>query len=130
MKEKLTEKKINAIVKLLKEGKQETELIYAGKTRDMDVLIETMAVPLQRGKVFGDNLQVLKTLLKMKEEGKLKNADGAKGVRLIYIDPPSATKQEFMAKNREKAYQDKIISVQFGIFKKKIDSASENLYDV
>ncbi len=112
---------------LLFEGKQETELIYAGKTRDVDVLTETMAVPLQKVKVFGDvkdeewhnmlifgdNLQVLKTLLKMKEEGKLKNADGTKGVRLIYIDPPFATKQEFMAKNGEKAYQDKIIGAQF-----------------
>jgi len=63
--------------------------------------------------IFGDNLQVLKTLLKMKEEGKLKNADGTKGVRLIYIDPPFATKQEFRAKNGEKAYQDKIIGAQF-----------------
>jgi len=63
--------------------------------------------------IFGDNLQVLKTLLKMKEEGKLKNADGTKGVRLIYIDPPFATRQEFMAKNGEKAYQDKIIGAQF-----------------
>jgi len=112
---------------LLFEGKQETELIYAGKTRDIDVLTETMAVPLQKVKVFGDvkddewhnmlifgdNLQVLKTLLKMKEEGKLKNADGTRGVRLIYIDPPFATKQEFMAKNGEKAYQDKIIGAKF-----------------
>jgi len=141
MKKRLTEKQINAIVELLKEGKplpeeyrwllfegkQETELIYAGKTRDVDVLTETMAVPLQKVKVFGDvkedqwhnmlifgdNLQVLKTLLKMKEEGKLKNADGTKGVRLIYIDPPFATKQEFRAKNGEKAYQDKIIGAQF-----------------
>ena len=100
MKKRLSEKQINAMVELLKEGKplpeeyrwllfegkQETELIYAGKTRDVDVLTETMAVPLQKVKVFGDvkddqwhnmlifgdNLQILKTLLKMKEEGKLK----------------------------------------------------------
>jgi len=138
---RLTKNQISAIVELLKEGKplpeeyrwllfegkQEAELIYAGKTRDVDVLTETMAVPLQKVKVFGnvkddewhnmlifgDNLQILKTLLKMKEEGKLKNADGTKGVRLIYIDPPFATKQEFMAKNGEKAYQDKIIGAQF-----------------
>ena len=52
MKKRLTEKQINAIVELLKEGKllpeeyrwllfegkQETELIYAGKIRDIDVL--------------------------------------------------------------------------------------------
>jgi len=87
-----------------------------------------MAVPLQKVKVFGnvkdddkwhnklifgDNLQVLKKLLKMKEEGKLKNADGAKGVRLIYIDPPFATKREFRGSKGEKAYQDKIIGAQF-----------------
>ena len=138
---RLTKNQISAIVELLKEGKplpeeyrwlffegkQEAELIYAGKTRDVDVLTDTMAVPLQKVKVFGnvkddqwhnmlifgDNLQVLKTLLKMKEEGKLKNADGTKGVRLIYIDPPFATKQEFRAKNGEKAYQDKIIGAKF-----------------
>lgn len=141
MKKRLTEEQINAMVKLLKEGKplpeeyrwllfegkQETELIYVGKTRDVDVLTETMAVPLQKVKVFGDikdsewhnmlifgdNLQVLKTLLKMKEEGKLRNADGTKGVRLIYIDPPFATKQEFRAKNGERVYQDKIIGARF-----------------
>lgn len=90
---------------LLFEGKQETELIYAGKAREVDVLAETMAVPLQKSKVFGeisgdqwhnmlifgDNLQILKTLLKMKEDGKLKNPDGTKGIKLIYIDPPFGT---------------------------------------
>ena len=30
--------------------------------------------------IFGDNLQILKTLLKMKEDGKLKNPDGSRGV--------------------------------------------------
>ncbi|MCX8014764.1 MAG: site-specific DNA-methyltransferase, partial [candidate division WOR-3 bacterium] len=117
--EKLSENQIKAICELLKEGKplpeeyrwllfdnqQETELIYAGKTRPVDVIAETMAVPLQKVKVFGDvkdaewhnmlifgdNLQVLKTLLKMKEDGRLKNPDGSKGVRLIYIDPPFGT---------------------------------------
>jgi len=56
---RLNEKQIQTIIELLKEGrplpeeyrwflfegKQETELIYAGKTRDVDVLTETMAVP-------------------------------------------------------------------------------------
>ena len=103
MAKRLTKKQIETIIELLKEGKplpeeyrwllfegkQETELIYAGKTRDVDVLTETMAVPLQKVKVFGDvkddqrhnilifgdNLQILKTLLKMKE-GKLKDFYG------------------------------------------------------
>jgi len=67
MKKRLTEKQINTIVELLKEGrplpeeyrwllfeeKQETELIYARKTRNVDVLTDTMAIPLQKVKVFG-----------------------------------------------------------------------------
>jgi len=90
---------------LLFENKQETELNYEGKTREVDILAETMAVPLQKEKVFrniiedkwynmlifGDNLQILKTLIKWKEEGRLKNSNGSKGVRLIYIDPPFGT---------------------------------------
>jgi len=63
--------------------------------------------------IFGDNLQVLKTLLQMKQEGKLKNADGTPGVRLIYIDPPFATKQEFEGSQDQKAYQDKIAGTVF-----------------
>jgi len=138
---KLTDEQINAIYELLKEGKplpeeyrwllfegkQETELIYAGKTREVDVLTDTMAVPLQKVKVFGDvnddewhnmlifgdNLQILKTLLKMKENGKLKNPDGSRGVKLIYIDPPFSTYQEFSGSKGEKAYQDKIIGANF-----------------
>jgi len=140
MKKRLTEKQINAIVELLKEGKplpeeyrwllfegkQETELIYAGKTRDVDVLTETMAVPLQKVKVFGDvkddewhnmlifgdNLQVLKTLLKMKEEGKLKNADGTRGVRLIYIDPPFGT-GDIYGRNNVGAYSAKLMGAKY-----------------
>lgn len=38
---------------LLFEGKQEAELGYFGKERDIDVITETMAVPLQRVKAFG-----------------------------------------------------------------------------
>ena len=111
---------------LLFEGKQETELIYAGKTRDVDVLTETMAVPLQKVKVFGevkdnewhnmlifgDNLQVLKTLLKMKEEGKLKNADGTRGVRLIYIDPPFGT-GDIYGRNNVGAYSAKLMGAKY-----------------
>jgi site-specific DNA-methyltransferase (adenine-specific)/adenine-specific DNA-methyltransferase len=69
--------------------------------------------------IFGDNLQVLKTLLQMKEKGKLKNADGTPGVRLIYIDPPFATKQEFRGSQDQKAYQDKIAGARFLEFLRK-----------
>ncbi|MFH1902708.1 MAG: site-specific DNA-methyltransferase [Candidatus Omnitrophota bacterium] len=93
-----------------------------------------MAVPLQRVKtfrngkngngwtnmlIFGDNLQVLKTLLQMKQEGKLKNADGTPGIRMIYIDPPFATKQEFRGSQDQKAYQDKIVGANFLEFLRK-----------
>jgi len=57
--------------------------------------------------IWGDNLQVLKNLQEMKKRGELKNADGTDGVRLIYIDPPFATKSDFESKDKEKAYSDK-----------------------
>lgn len=107
--------------------KREYELVYHGKEREEDILADTLAVPLQPvrtfGKngaeawhnhlIFGDNLQAMKTLLKMKEQGQLVNADGTLGVRLVYIDPPFATKQEFRGSQDQKAYQDKIAGAQF-----------------
>ena len=90
--EKLTDEQIEFIVQRLKErkplpeefkwllfeGKQEAELGYFEKERDIDIITETIAVPLQRVKsfgeikenewhnmiIFGDNLQVLKEMLK------------------------------------------------------------------
>jgi len=106
--------------------KREYELVYYGKEREEDILASTLAVPLQKvrtfGKngngwhnmlIFGDNLQAMKTLLKMKEQGELVNADGTHGVRLVYIDPPFATKQEFRGSQDQKAYQDKIAGARF-----------------
>lgn len=107
--------------------KREYELVYHGKDREEDIIADTLAVPLQPvrtfGKnggngwqnmlIFGDNLQVMKTLLEMKKAGKLCNADGTSGVRLVYIDPPFATKQEFEGGQDQKAYRDKIIGVEF-----------------
>lgn len=145
---KLSEQEIEWVVSLLKEGKplpedyktilfdtkKEYELIYADKEREEDILADTMAVPLQPVKtfrngevgngwmnmlIFGDNLQVLKTLLQMKQEGKLKNADGTPGVRLVYIDPPFATRQEFRGSQDQKAYQDKLAGARFLEFLRK-----------
>ncbi len=61
--------------------KREYELVYHGKEREEDVIANTLAVPLQTvrtfGKngdgwhnmlIFGDNLQVMKSLLEMKKE--------------------------------------------------------------
>lgn len=104
--------------------KKEYELVYANKEREEDVLANTMAVPLQpiktfgkNGKgwtnklIFGDNLQAMKSLLDDPEvKGK---------VKLIYIDPPFATKQEFRGSQDQKAYQDKIAGAKFIEFLRK-----------
>ncbi len=88
--------------------KREYELVYYGKEREEDVIADTLAVPLQKVRtfgrngeewhnklIFGDNLQVTKSLLAMKRAGELANADGTLGVRLIYIDPPFGTGDEY-----------------------------------
>jgi DNA modification methylase len=111
---------------LLFHGTREAELTYSGKETRGSVLAGTMAVPLQVHKrfgaksadwtdklVFGDNLQVLKTLLELKERGDLRNSDGSRGVRLCYIDPPFATKREFRGRRGALAYRDKVEGAQF-----------------
>ncbi len=112
--------------------KREYELVYHGKEREEDVIASTLAVPLQKirtfGKngdswhnmlVFGDNLQVMKSLLEMKRSGQLCNEDGTPGVRLVYIDPPFATMQEFQGADEQKAYQDKVSGARFVEFLRK-----------
>ncbi len=103
--------------------KKEYELVYAGKDRKEDIIAETMAVPLQEVKtfgkndngwtnklIFGDNLQILKEIY---NDQKGKNIlDTKDKIKLIYIDPPFATKQDFM-KDGEKVYQDKVIGAEF-----------------
>lgn len=106
--------------------KREYELVYYGKEREEDIIANTLAVPLQPVRtfnkngvewhnklIFGDNLQAMKTLLEMKRRGELCNADGTPGVRMIYIDPPFATKQDFHGSQDQKAYQDKVVGAQF-----------------
>ena len=137
----LTEYQRRQIIELLEQGqglpldykhllfppeRQECELVYAGKEREEDILAETMAVPLQAVRtfgnngddwhnmlIFGDNLQAMKTLLQWKEEGRLVNADGSRGVKLVYIDPPFATRREFRAGQEERAYQDRVVGARF-----------------
>lgn len=106
--------------------RREYELVYNGKETEEQILADTMAVPFQEVStfgqngvdwhnklIFGDNLQAMKTLLQMKADGKLVNADGTPGVRLIYIDPPFATKRDFRGSKDQKAYQDKIVGAEF-----------------
>ncbi|WP_304180837.1 DNA methyltransferase [Leptotrichia trevisanii] len=105
---------------------EEYELTYAGKMRKEDILSGedgTLPVPLQLERVFndnehpvfedgwknmivfGDNLQFLKTINENKD-ALIK--DKVKGkVKLIYIDPPFATQDEFKNKEGAKAYSDK-----------------------
>lgn len=137
----LSEEQIQQITSRLREGKalppyllphlferpREYEIAYAGKMRRADVLAETMALPLQREKtvgaeasnewsnmlILGDNLQVLRTLLTLKEEGGLQNTDGTDGVRLCYIDPPFATRREFTNKRGEQVFEDRVAGAEF-----------------
>lgn len=112
--------------------KREYELVYHGKQREEDILADTLKVPLQPVRsyggngidwknhlIFGDNLQVMRTLLEMKKDNRLVNADGTSGVRLIYIDPPFATQREFKGSLDQKAYQDKIAGALFLEFLRK-----------
>jgi len=112
--------------------RREYELVYNGKETEEQILADTMAVPFQpvstfgqngvdwhNQLIFGDNLQALKTLLKMKEDGELVNADGTPGIRLIYIDPPFSTKRDFKGSQDQKAYQDKIAGAEFLEFLRK-----------
>jgi len=112
--------------------KREYELIYHGKDSEGDIIANTLAVPLQPVRtfgrngvdwhnmlIFGDNLQVMKTLLEMKKKGQLTNADGTQGAKLIYIDPPFASKQDFRGSQDQKAYHDKIAGAEFIEFLRK-----------
>jgi site-specific DNA-methyltransferase (adenine-specific)/adenine-specific DNA-methyltransferase len=115
------------------ETERDYELIYEGKERKEDILVDTLSVPFQPIKKFGvkkedewhnklifaDNLQVLKHLLKLKDQGELRNRDGKNGIKLIYIDPPFAIQKEFRGSKGEKAYQDKLAGAQFLEFLRK-----------
>lgn len=111
---------------------KEYELAYAGKMRKEDLLANddgSFPVPLQIERiyngqehpafdddwhnmiVFGDNLQFLKTIYK-DEDPIIK--DKVKGkIKLIYIDPPFATTDEFQSSDGANAYQDKKAGAEF-----------------
>lgn len=111
---------------------EEYELTYAGKMRKEDIIAGedgTLPVPLQIDRVFnesqrsetnddwrnmmvfGDNLQFLKTINENKDP---LIKDKVKGkVKLIYIDPPFATQDEFQNKDGAKAYSDKKKGAEF-----------------
>ena len=106
---------------------KEYRLVYEGKLKREEVLARTPPAPWQLVRefctdrqhkdagwrnllVWGDNLLALRGLL---EDQRGENRFGTRGrIKLVYIDPPFATKQDFM-KDREKAYRDKVIGAQF-----------------
>lgn len=108
---------------------KEYELSYFGKMKREDILKDAdgvFSIPLQKDKtfgakknknewenmlVFGDNLQLLKNIYE-NEDPIIK--DKVKGkVKIIYIDPPFATEDEFKNKKGVKAYSDKVKGSQF-----------------
>lgn len=127
---------------------KEYELAYADKMRKEDLLADvdgSFPMPLQVEKifnaqeeplsgewknmvVFGDNLQMLKTINK-NEDPLIK--DKVKGkVRLIYIDPPFATSDDFQSKDGAKAYADKKKGAEFiEYLRKRLIVAKEILSD-
>ncbi|EKE15902.1 MAG: hypothetical protein ACD_11C00078G0003 [uncultured bacterium] len=140
----ISKKERDNLIKLLQEGndipekyqdilfaseqkQKEYELTYAGKTREEDIIADTLAAPLQEVRtfnsdnkfeddwtnklIFGDNLMVLKNLY---EDTKIKGK-----VKLIYIDPPFAVNKEFAGNQEQKAYQDKVVGAKFIEFTRK-----------
>lgn len=125
---------------------KEYELSYLGKMRKEDILKNedgVQSVPLQKIKtfkgkdnfkewenmlVFGDNMQFLKCIYENKDP---EIKDRIKGkVKLIYIDPPFATDDEFKNKIGAKAYIDKVKGAQFIEFiRRRLILAKEILSD-
>ena len=117
--------------KLFPTYQKEYELAYAGKMRKEDILADedgVTAVPLQIEKVFngdrelfdgdwrnmivfGDNLQFLKTIYR-NEDPIIK--DKVKGkIKLVYIDPPFGTGDEYDGNKGQPAYSAKAKGADF-----------------
>ena len=102
------------------------ELKYGIKEREEDILADTMAMHFQPVKqfgsvkegewhnmlIFGDNLQALKYLKKLQDEGKLEK------IKLVFIDPPFGTGDIYDA-NGEPAYSAKLQGAEFVEFLRK-----------
>lgn len=127
--------------------KKEYELKYSVKEKEEDIIANTYACPLQKVKtynpneiidhkdfireketkekfsgwynklIFWDNLQVLKELLT--NELLQKQIKENWWIKLIYIDPPFATKSDFTSWKWEKAYSDKLAWAEFVEFIRK-----------
>ncbi|HEX6290871.1 MAG TPA: site-specific DNA-methyltransferase [Herpetosiphonaceae bacterium] len=143
----LTEAQRQQIIELLRRGmdlphaykdllfppaRQECALVYAGKEPHAAILADSATAELREIRrfgadtadwrnrlIFGDNMQALKALLGLKAQGQLASANGSPGVKLVYIDPPFATRQEFQGTHEERAYHDRVAGVQFVEFLRK-----------
>lgn len=135
--------------KLFPAKNKEYELSYAGKMRKEDLLANhdgSFPSPLQIEKVFnkteynmgddewrnmivfGDNLQFLKTIYK--NEDPIIKDKVKKKVKLIYIDPPFATSDNFQSRNGGQAYTDKKKGAEFiEYLRKRLILAKEVLAD-
>lgn len=117
--------------KLFPTKQKEYELVYGGKMRKEDILANedgVFPIPLQIEKifngdretwkdgwrnmiVFGDNLQFLKTIYENKDpliKDKIKGK-----VKLIYIDPPFGTGDEYDGNKGQSAYSAKTKGAEF-----------------
>jgi 16S rRNA G966 N2-methylase RsmD len=106
---------------------REYRLTYAGKQSETEIVLGTPALPFQRIRAFGavvddawhniliggDNLPALRRLMDMRAEGVLVSADGVEGVRLVYIDPPFASEEDYETKSGTIAYADKVAGAKF-----------------
>lgn len=105
---------------------KEYRLVYEGKARREEIIANTPEAPFQLVRqfnednrfpdgwrnmlIYGDNLLALKELY---ADQRGPNRYGTRDrIKLIYIDPPFATRQDFM-KEKEKAYRDKVLGAQF-----------------
>jgi adenine-specific DNA-methyltransferase len=117
--------------KLFPVNQKEYELVYGGKMRREDILANedgVFPVPLQVEKIyngsrsqwkdgwkniiaFGDNLQFLKTIYENKDP-LIKNV--VKGnIKLIYIDPPFGTGDDYDGNSGQAAYSAKAKGAEF-----------------
>lgn len=134
--------------KLFPVKQKEYELVYGGKMRREDILANedgVFPVPLQIEKIFngkreqwkdgwkniiafGDNLQLLKTIYDNKDP---LIKDKVKGkVKLIYIDPPFGTGDEYDGNKGQSAYSAKTKGAEFVEFlRRRLILAKEVLAD-
>lgn len=104
----------------LADGSFGASLVYAKKSTEEEIIATTPAklkclwqnpVNHPNELYYGDNLSVLASLLY--------NPSVKGKVRLVYIDPPFATKSVFQSRSQNDAYQDLLVGAQYLEFMRK-----------